>query len=196
MIRHIRGVVSDIEPLSVVVDVGGVGYLVHTSHTQPFTEKGTKVLLYTYLVVRETAMDLYGFVTKEELGIFELLITLPKIGPKSAQQILAQASIALLKEAVRNQDPSYLSKMSGIGKKSAEKIVAGLKEKFDASGIGYADIATETNAASNVHVNDTIDALIALGYSPQDARQAVQALPSDIQNANDAVRAALKSLSK
>src|SRR5690606_22203464 len=106
---------------------------------------------------------------RDTLEIFELLIELPKIGPKSALQILTAADITLLREAVRNDDPGYLSKLSGIGKKSAEKIVAGLKDKLEA--MGYEDMGSSlpTNSA---HA-DTIDALIALGYPAHDARRVV-----------------------
>lgn len=196
MIRQIRGTVASHTHDAVVIDVGGVGYLVRTSTAGTSFPLNTEITLHTYLAVRETALDLYGFLTLDELDVFEMLITLPKIGPKSAAGILAQADIAMLKKAVLQNDPTYLSKMSGIGKKSAEKIVAGLKDTFE--NLGITDENTTSGTTSDVvstHAADTIDALIALGYTPQDARKAVSELPSDITNANDAVRAALKLLS-
>ena len=184
MIARLTGTVVDITPTHVVLDVSGVGYAVAVRSTAPFTHEQS-VSLYTYLAVRETALDIYGFHTKDEQEIFELLLTLPKIGPKSAMHILAQADIALLKKAVVAEDPTYLSKMSGIGKKSAEKIVAGLKEKID-----HISTETETTDAET----DVIDALVALGYSQTDARAAVQQLPSDITDTTTRITKALKLL--
>lgn len=155
MIRQISGIVTDIGPTFVVINVSGVGYLIYTNAPTSF-QLDAPVRLFTHLAVRENALDLYGFIDRDTLEIFELLIELPKIGPKSALQILTQADVGLLKEAVQNDDPTYLSKLSGIGKKSAEKIVAGLKDKFEARGIA-----------------DTIDALVALGYPAHDARRVV-----------------------
>lgn len=196
MIRQLSGTVSSSGLDWVVINVNGVGYLVRTTVSGTQFPVGSEITLHTHLAVRENTLDLYGFQLQDELDAFELLITLPKIGPKSAQQILTQADITLLKEAVRNDDPDYLTKMSGIGRKSAEKIVAGLKEKFEAI-----DIAAGTTAANgsqnsaDTHASDTIDALIALGYPPNDARKAVQKLPPEITNTNEAVREALKLLS-
>lgn len=198
MIRQLSGTVASHKPDSIVIDVHGVGYLVYTSSPGTQFPIGSEVMLHTYLAVRETALDLYGFTLLDELEIFELLISLPKIGPKSAAQILAQADISLLKEAVRNNDPTYLSKMSGIGKKSAEKIVVGLKEKFEALDIDIVGAAEPGTAGASISgfESDTIDALIALGYPPNDARRVVHQLPTDTKNANEAVREALKLLSK
>ena len=193
MIRKIRGTVVDRGTTYVVLDVNGIGYLVYTSKVGTNFEVDSEVSLWTHLAVRENALDLYGFLTHEELEIFELLLTLPKIGPKSAIQILSQADIELLKKAVLSEDPTYLSKMSGIGKKSAEKIVVGLKDKFE-DMVG----ATEGGAYGagiDSHISDTVDALIALGYTSSDARNAVKKLPGDIKNTNDAIREALRQLS-
>src|SRR5690606_39527631 len=128
-----------IGPTYVVVDVNGIGYQVYTS-SPASCQLGSPALFFTHLAVRENSLDLYGFFDRDTLEIFELLIELPKIGPKSALQILTAADITLLREAVRNDDPGYLSKLSGIGKKSAEKIVAGLKDKLEA--MGYEDMGS------------------------------------------------------
>jgi holliday junction DNA helicase RuvA len=133
MIRSITGTITDATLSSIVIDVQGIGYLVHITKL-PTTALGSTITVWTYLAVRETALDLYGFSTRDELELFELLLSLPKIGPKSAQQILTQAEIELLKKAVTEDDPVYLAKMSGMGKKTAEKVVAGLKESFAKHG--------------------------------------------------------------
>lgn len=193
MIRHLTGTIIDISPTTVVLDVAGVGYLVHTTKSNYALEHPAS--FWTYQAVRETALDLYGFTTRDELEIFELLLTLPKVGPKSAAGILAQADIALLKKAVIENDATYLSKMSGIGKKTAEKIVLELRDKFEALGVVEADSYSPGGQHENAMISDTIDALVSLGYPQSDARRVVQTLPANITNANDAVRTALKRLS-
>lgn len=184
----ISGTLLQILPQGVVVDVAGVGYLVATPYTSNPTI-GEKLTLHTYLAVRETALDLYGFQEQDELELFELLLTLPKIGPKSALQILAQANLPLLKTAILNNDPEHLSKMSGIGKKTAEKIVTGLKDRFT-------DIAVAEHQAENTHTTDAIDALVALGYPQSDARKIIQQQQNTHPHfsTNDLVREALKML--
>lgn len=194
MIRSIRGHVAGVDSSDVVVEVGGLGYLIHTNAIG--IALGEEVLFYTHLAVRENAHDLYGFVSEAELNIFELLIELPKIGPKTALQFLKQADIRLLKEAVRKDDPKYLSKLSGIGKKSAEKIVAGLREKFEAEGLND-ELEQSSRANDRGHAPDTVDALIALGYSEREARVAVKRVSLDhpeVTNSAEALKIALREL--
>ena len=200
MIRQVQGAVVQVNEQSLVVDVGGVGYQIFTTHPSTNFEVGKETTIYTHLAVRENALDLYGFATADELTVFELLITLPKIGPKSALQILSQATIPLLIEAVTNNDASYLSKMSGIGKKSAEKIVHGLKEKLDSIHFDTKiSMAGETGnlKTNSTYAKDTIDALVALGYPERTAREVVQQITEnhpDIDTPKDGLKAALKIL--
>jgi holliday junction DNA helicase RuvA len=191
MIRHIKGTLAAIDIGRLVVDVSGIGYLINVSKVPTATALNQPIGFHTHLVVRENVLDLYGFSTLDELEIFEILLTLPKIGPKSALQILTQADVELLKKAVLNTDPTYLSKMSGIGKKTAEKIVHELKdvfsERFDMSH------AIGPNFSSGT--SDTIDALVSLGYNLQDAREVVKNISPEL-NTNDALKEALKHLSR
>ncbi len=186
MIARIRGKVVEVGLLSVVLDVQGVGYLIAVPSGAHYST-GAEATLYTHLAVRENALDLYGFTTNEELRMFNELIKLPKIGPKTALQILSQASIETLQKAVHMDDPTYLSKMSGIGKKSAEKIVAGLKDALGEDMLGTHDSDTPSQIDS-----DVVDALISLGYSQRDALQAVQKIPKDITDTNARIKQALK----
>lgn len=191
MIRQLRGTLLESGELEVIIDVGGVGYLVHTPDAA-FFAIGGEARLHTHLAVRENALDLYGFAETESLRVFELLLTLPKIGPKSALQILAQADVSLLREAVNKNDAGYLSKLSGIGKKSAEKIVVGLRDK-----LGTADNDAATSEIP--HAADTIDALIALGYAPQDARRVfieITATNTSLSSSAEVIKLALKYLDK
>lgn len=173
----------------IVLDVAGVGYYLYICARPVEWAEGDEVALHTYLAVRETALDLYGFVHADELAVFELLLLLPKIGPKSAAQVLAQASLPLLFEAVLVEDASHLSKLSGIGKKTAETVVFGLKGKLDF--LAY----TSPHSAVPSWQHDTIDALVGLGYPHKDARESVLALPNTVTSTEEALREALKQLS-
>ncbi len=187
MITRLRGEIIEVEPLHVVLDVVGVGYRVWVTSTQGVA-LGSETTLYTHLAVRENAHDLYGFGTRAELTMFEHLIKLPKIGPKTALQILSQADLATIRTATQTNDPTYLTKMSGIGKKSAEKIVAGLKDI-----LGEDDFAQSISEHS--HDADIIDALIALGYSQRDALTAIQKIPAEVTDTNARIKQALKYMS-
>lgn len=196
MIRRISGIVLDAHPTHLVVDVAGIGYLVYTT-IRTSCALGEAIQLYTHLAVRETALDLYGFTSQEELSFFELLLTLPKIGPKSAMQILSQADTSLLQQSIATEDPSHLSKMSGISKKTAEKIVLGLKGSFDDVLYTHENGVHTPQDAQHAFVSDAIDALIALGYPHADARKAVQQIlqeKPEVLSANAAVKAALTLL--
>lgn len=197
MIRRISGKVADLGLNYVVVDVSGVGYIIYTNTSTNKLLVDSPITFFTHLAVRENALDLYGFISRDELEMFELLIDLPKIGPKSALSILTQADIQLIKESVSKNDPGYLSKMSGVGKKSAEKIVDGLKDKFDLMDQNNFDNLTGRNDGQ--HTTDTIDALITLGYSQNEARSAVQRTLDEnpeLKKSNELLRVSLKLLSK
>jgi len=197
MIRHIRGTISDIEEGQVIVDVGGVGYLIYVHIPSDQFSLDQETTFHIHMAVRETAMDLYGFSTRDELELFTILLTLPKIGPKSALQIMQKADLELLKSSVLSQDAVHLSKISGIGKKTAEKIVLGLKDSFEHfAGTYTADSTTDGTSSIRAYTTDAIDALISLGYPQTDARKAIQQLPEEVTTANEAVRMALKELGK
>jgi Holliday junction DNA helicase RuvA len=190
MIRSVTGTVLETTTSAVIVDVQGIGYLVHTNRPHEYLTESTATF-HTYLAVRETALDLYGFGSRDDLEVFGLLLTIPKIGPKSALEILTKADVLTIKNAVLSNDPSYLSKVSGIGKKTAEKIVIGLKDSLDHLAGSY---GTTSNEVLPSYTSDAIDALVSLGYPPVDARKAVLGLAPTITTANEAVRAALKLL--
>jgi Holliday junction DNA helicase RuvA len=189
MIARLTGTVIEAEPAHIVLDVRGVGYLIAVSGKGSYLP-GQECTLFTHLAVRETALDLYGFDTQQELSVFDALIKIPKIGPKTAIQILSQTDLNTLSRAVASNDASYLSKMSGIGKKSAEKIVAGLRDVLGEDGF--------EGGASRTHERDAdvVDALVALGYGERDAAQAVHDLPADLIGTNARIKEALKYLSR
>ncbi len=185
MIGMLSGKVIGTRGGHVIVDCNGVGYLISVRSLFDFTEKSS-VVLHTHLAVRENALDLYGFLLLEELRMFEELIKLPKIGPKSAMQILMQADVATLKKAILTSDPVYLTKMSGIGKKTAEKIVSELKEHFGAEA--FTESVSDADA-------DVVDSLLALGYAHKDVREAIQKIPTHITDTKKRITEALKIVS-
>ncbi|KND48509.1 MAG: Holliday junction DNA helicase RuvA [Parcubacteria bacterium C7867-005] len=189
MIGTLRGSVVYKDLHSLIVDVNGVGYKVSvTTDTTLDAVPSEPIFLWTYLAVRETALDLYGFSSKETLEVFELLITISGIGPKTALGILNVASTDMLRQAVAEDDTSYLTRVSGIGKKNAEKIVLELRDKL---------VSVSTEKGLNLRAEgDALEALVSLGYSERDAREALKKIPKDVENTSERVKQALKLLSK
>jgi Holliday junction DNA helicase RuvA len=146
--------------------------------------------LFTHLAVREDALDLYGFTNKKDRNLFELLISISGIGPKTALNILSLIMSEMLIKAIRNGSTSQLVKISGIGRKTAEKILIELKDKL---GGVHIDEESELNVNSDI---DTIEALKALGYSAEEAREALRDIDKEITDTGKKVKAALKILSK
>src|ERR1035437_6792476 len=173
MIAQLEGTIIHADSRSIVLDVHGVGYKVWigSEQLQKMAKIGPQMVrIWTSLSVRETAVDLYGFANAEELETFELLITISGIGPKTAAGILNVVSISTIRGAVASNDPSYLTKVAGIGKKNAEKIVRELSDKI---GVLESDIPTE----SMRHESDIIEALKSLGYAEREARDALKTVP-------------------
>jgi len=190
MIRTLTGDITYIGDNSLVVDVNGVGYLVGCPTITNQFILGTTVTLHTYLAVRETALDLYGFPQHTELEMFELLLGIPKVGPKSALQILCQATPTLLIESAHKRDGVYLHKLSGIGKKTCENIVQYLQNKLDK----LPTPTTTTTDSLNQIQTDAIDALIALGYDTTTAREAILNFNDDTMTVNSLVTQALRQI--
>jgi len=189
MIAHIEGTVIHKSDKFLVVDVSGVGYKVFTApDTLASFSDGDKASLWTYMAVRENALDLYGFTTHDEMSFFELLLDVSGIGPKSALGILSVASIDTLKKAIATGDTSYLNKVSGIGKKTAEKIVIELRDKLHAHK-GEDGVSNGLRGES-----DIVEALKSLGYSAQEARDALKRIPHTIEGTNARIKEALKIL--
>lgn len=170
----------------VVLDVGGVGYKIGaTLETIRKTAGKKDVTLFTHLAVREDALDLYGFLDASELSFFELLIGISGIGPKTAIGILNVAPAETIRKAISSGDSSYLTKVSGIGRKTAEKIMLELKDKFGAVDAGGATVKEEVEA---------IEALQSLGYTLSEARTALKNVPENAST-EERIKHALKKLS-
>lgn len=187
MIRFIEGRVISLENQGLVILSAGLGYLVHTTK-KIASLPGDTISLHTYLAVRETALDLYGFLNREELSMFELLLSIPKIGPKSAMQILDQADLSLLLESINLQDYEHLSKLSGMGKKTAEKVVLALKGKVD----HFTNQGRNDGMTSSIY-QDAFDTLITLGFNPANIKQVLDSLPTE-DSTSTLVKKALRDL--
>lgn len=187
MIAKLEGTVSYKDPRFLILNVSGVGYKVFAApEVVGAATEGAALSLWTYLAVRETALDLYGFPDKESLDFFEMLLDVPGIGPKSAMSVLGVAGISTLRSAISSNDHAYLTKLSGIGKRTAEKIVLELRDKLGTS--------TEEGSTQNREESDSIDALKSLGYSEREAREALKKVSKEIVGTSQKVKEALKIL--
>jgi len=173
-----------------IIETHDIGYQVFTGETLLNDLKvGVRTELYTYHQVKEDADNLYGFQSLEYLELFELLLTVSGIGPKSALGILNVASSDDIKEAIIRNDANLLTKVSGIGKKTAERLILELKNKVMRSG---SNSGTLNSAAASG--SDEIDALMSLGYSWAEARAALNSVDVTITDRGERVKAALKKM--
>lgn len=187
MISYVSGTVAEKNERFVIIDVGGVGYRVFvTEETLRQLKLETPTKLRTHHVVREDIEELFGFLDEQDLRLFELLLSVPGIGPKTALNILNVATPETLRRSITSGETAYLTKISGIGRKTAEKIVLELKEKLG-SGVEGLTLKEEV---------DALEALKSLGYSHGEAREALRGLPEDVASTSDKVKHALKRLGK
>ena len=191
MIASVEGRINARTQDALIVNVGGVGLRVFC--TQPAlaaARQGELVLLYTHLVVREDDLTLVGFATEEELFLFENLLRVQGIGPKLALSVLSFMAPDTLRLAISQEQPELLSRVPGIGKKTAQKMVLELRDKIGAPELAEGLAAlTEADAA-------VIDALTTLGYSVVEAQRAVQGLPRDVTDVEERLRRALASFGR
>ena len=191
MIGRIHGKLLEKHPPLIVVDVHGVGYELHvpmsTFYQLPAT--GAEVALFTHLVVREDAHQLYGFATEPERHAFRQLLKISGVGARTALSVLSGLSVADLREAVSSQDSGRLTKIPGIGKKTAERLLLELRDKLEALSVGAAA------AKGDGQAGDVMNALLGLGYNDREANWAIKQLPAGL-NVADGIRQALRLLSK
>ena len=192
MIGRLHGRLIEKTPPQILIDVNGVGYEadVPMSTFCNLPAEGQEITLLTHFVVREDAMLLYGFATAAERQTFRALIRISGIGPRIALAVLSGMSTNDFAAAVENGDAALLTRVPGIGKKTAERLVLELKGKL--VGSAFAGALLPAASASQA---DITSALVALGYSEREAQTAVRTLPADI-GVSDGIRQALKSLSR
>ncbi len=196
MIGRITGILLEKNPPQLLVDANGVGYEIFVPMSTFFNlpRIGEKVLLHTHMVVREDAQLLYGFGAEAERAAFRTLLKVSGVGPKVALAVLSGLSVNDLAAAVAMQETGRLTNIPGIGKKTAERLLLELKDKFKVDprlAIGGTS-AESTKPTAN---EDVLNALLGLGYSDKEAIIAVKLLPADV-SVSDGIRLALKSLSK
>lgn len=189
MIGYLEGTVIETVGRTVTLSVNGVGYRVFatTEVIEAVRSRKDKVALWMHLAVRENSMELYGFIEKEDRDFFELLIGIPGIGPKSALAVLNVASVKTLISAVATNDVSYLTKVSGIGRKTADKILLELKGKIGGPSGGGAFLKDD---------GDVLEALRSLGYGERQVRDVLKKIPESIDGAGKRIKEALKLLGK
>lgn len=192
MIARLNGILIEKTPPQVVIDCAGVGYEVEVPMSTFYNlpDIGAKVQLLTYMVVREDAQLLYGFGSEQEKSTFKQLLKVNGIGAKSALSILSGVSIEDLIQAVNLQEVMMLTRIPGIGKKTAERLLLELKDKFSINGVNGVGIAQPKSATS-----DILNALLALGYNDKEALATIKLLPKDL-SVSEGIRQSLKLLSK
>lgn len=197
MIGFLRGKVAYLLADDCLLDVGGVGYRVTVSGmTRSKLRQGEQAMLFTYLSVREDALQLYGFATQEEYDVFLQLIGVSGIGPKVALGILSSTTVSGLCSAIANKQASLLTKLPGIGKKSAERLILELKDKLAFVGIGDGEEAfVEAAPLGDGILDEAAVALASLGYTPAETAPVLKQLGT-CQTTEEAIRLALKKLSR
>ena len=200
MITFLDGRLTSALPTQAIVNVGGVGYevFIPLSSYDKLPAPGQSVQILTHLHVREDAHILYGFMTAAERDLFRLLVNhVSGIGPKLALAVLSGMSVSNFKSAVVNADIASLSKINGLGKKTAERIVLELKDKLGVVAAWEAASAAHAPTAEQSQANEAVLALIALGYKQVDAHKTVRELQEherEIKTAEDLVKMALKKM--
>lgn len=200
MIGCLIGEVLALEAPTVLLNVNGVGYEVDTPlSTFCQLQKGQKVTLWTHLAVREDAQLLYGFSNSQEKSIFRTLLKVNGVGPKMALGILSTLSVDMLIHTVEHEDVNTLVKVPGVGKKTAERLMIELRDRFKALA-ATPSMANATNTqiqfTGNSAVAEAEAALQSLGYKPLEAQKLINAVKADFTEASDIIRAALKSMNR
>ena len=186
MIRTLTGTVTDIQTTALIVETGGIGYLVYCpSSTHADVELYQETKLWIHQTMTDDRIDLYGFTDPEELSLFEQLLTVSGIGPKKSLGMLTTTDPGSLKNAIASGESKHVQDVTGVGKKVADKIILELQNAFEQVDTHY---TTSTD-------NETFEALTALGYSAKEARQALQHTPDNITDTSERVKEALKHIS-
>ncbi len=190
MIGSLRGTLTWKQAPSVIIECAGVGYDVETPMSTFFElpSAGAEVFLFTHLLVREDAQILYGFATESERSMFRTLLKVRGVGARIALAILSAMSVGDFNRCIEYEDTTALSKIPGIGKKTAERLIVEMRDKVDAgTGDGVTRVSVEQGAKS-----EAVDALIALGYKPTEVNKLIAKLDIEDKSAEDIIRLALR----
>ncbi|WP_375737763.1 Holliday junction branch migration protein RuvA [Pseudomonas boanensis] len=200
MIGRLRGTLAEKQPPHLILDINGLGYEVEVPMTTLYRlpSVGEPVTLHTHLVVREDAHLLYGFFEKRERELFRELIRLNGVGPKLALALMSGLEVDELVRCVQAQDTSTLVKIPGVGKKTAERLLVELKDRFKAwesmPAIATLVVEPRGGVAVSTAENDALSALVALGFKPQEASRAVSSVKEDGLSSEEMIRRALKGM--
>lgn len=199
MFSYLRGILADKASNYVVIECGGVGFKVYTSFTSitdPKCKEGSEVVFHTYLYIKEGIMDLYGFSTTEELELFELLISVSGVGAKGALAILSAMNPSKLSLVIATGDAQSIKKAPGIGAKIAQRIILELKDKIQSQSFadGGANVFSENIPVSSNDRDEAVNALIALGYTGAEAKNAVSKVSASVNDVEEIIKQALKNL--
>ena len=182
MYSYLQGKIINKTPTELVLDVNGVGFLLNISiHTfEKLNSSANLVKVYTYLFVREDALQLYGFATEAEREMFKMLISVSGIGPRIAQSILSGIEPEQLKAAFKTGDTEMLTSIPGVGRKTAERLILELRDKFEKAQL---EIATQAISQQHLKIwNECLNALISLGYNKSIAQQAIRKVFKEVGN--------------
>ncbi len=201
MFYYVSGTVAHVEPYLAVIDCGGVGYACRTtSYTISQLKKGEQAKLFTYLNVKEDAMDLYGFASGEELKLFQQLISVSGVGPKAALAILSTRSPADLALAIITGDEKALTAAAGVGKRIAQRVILELKDKLAKGQTISTGGETVSGPAVTIipqnKASEAAAALAVLGYSQAEINVALKGVDTESQSLEQIIRAALKNMMK
>lgn len=201
MYDYLKGEYAYCDQNSIVIDCSGVGYKVFTSQRciQDMPEPGSFVTVYTFLSVRDDALDLYGFLEKEDISLFRLLITVSGVGPKVALALLSCLSSGEIARAIVTGDQAMLTTSPGIGPKVAQRVILELRDKISNDMLLSGSVETVAGGASTTraHANfadEAVSALMALGYSKNQSAAAVRSVVTDSMTVEEMIKAALKAL--
>jgi len=201
MISYIKGIIADIEENGVVVECNGIGYHIFMPATAlaGYIHVGDEMKIHTYLQVKEDDMQLYGFLTKDDLKIYKLLLSVNGIGPKAGLGVLSGLTADEIRFAVLSDDVAAISKAPGIGKKTAQKLILELKDKLNLQDAFEQKLVNQNQLAGDALSEDarkeTVQALVALGYSNSDALRAVKQVDDAMDmDTEQLLKAALKKM--
>ena len=199
MIAYLKGIVADVETDKIIIENNNIGYNVFVTGNMAInTVIGEEIILYTYLNVKEDAMNLFGFATKDELKVFKILIGVSGVGPKGALGILSTLSPDDLRVAVMSDDAKAISKAPGIGNKTAMKVIIELKDKLNIEDILNKDNENRVATVNSVYdelINEAYQAMVALGYSQSEAMKAVKSADiNENTTSQDIIKHALKTI--
>lgn len=195
MYEYIKGIFKSIEKEYIVIECGNIGYKIFTSGStisnMPAIDQPVKI--YTHQIVREDFIGLYGFLTKEEISMFNLLISINGVGPKAALSLMSIANVSTLKYAIITDDDKLITKAPGIGKKTAQRIILELKDKINLGEAIQDGVVINPIDIDNEKLSEAVGALMALGYSDKEAEKALEKADRS-KNVEEIIKQCLKIL--